>query len=461
MKTTPLSTAAAQPAASRLSREIYRVAEKFHLNFLKIVLPLFVLVAGMDYLNYRDIWLELLAARFVIVALSIGGYFLYRKGHLDANWLMVFVASTIGMHSATVVHFSTLEYLGSMNFALTGFYLAIGLFTLAKLHQTALICLIVLVWDIVMVVTAEAYTFEDWIDANGFFVVMAALVTIFLSRLRRNLHLNEIRMRLELEESKEVLAEQNKSLEEAKSKLEYYAKHLEAEGENRTESLRKASEERDQMVYRLSHDFKSPMVNVRSLSSMAQQVNDPVQLKFIFDKIDQSLGQFETLVNDMNNFVTYSRDEVFPINFNLPELVQTTWAVAGKAHPHDMEINAPLPPELTIHSDPQKVTLVLDSIMRNAILFKRSGEGGKLTVEGDLKGKDLVLTLSDNGPGIPEDVRGKVFDLFYRGDERSSGLGMGLYLVRATMEQLGGSVQLTSTSKGTTLELSFPGVLAN
>lgn len=448
-------------STTRYSAELYKIAEKFHLNFLKIALPIFVLVAGMDYANYRHVWLELLWGRLCVIGLIFVVYWLYKKGRLDANWLMVIAVSAIGIHSSTVMHFSSLEYLPSMTFAFSGFFLAIGFFTLAKFYQTVLIGVVVMGWAMVMVGTAEHYNFEDWINANGFFAVACALVTIFASRLQRKLHGGEILARLELEGQRALVDEKNKALEENKQKLEYYNRHLEEEVEKRTESLRKASEERDQMVYRLSHDFKSPMVNVKSLSSMAQEVTDPKQLKFIFTKIDESLGLFETLVNDMNNFVTYSRGEVFPINFQLQELVETTWAVAGKAHPHNMEMNVQLPPDLRIHSDPQKVSLILDSIMRNAILFKESDKEGLFRVLGKTEGSNLELTLSDNGPGIPEEVRGRVFDLFFRGDERSRGLGMGLYLVRATMEQLGGTANLASSEQGTTLTLHFPDVLAS
>jgi signal transduction histidine kinase len=68
----------------------------------------------------------------------------------------------------------------------------------------------------------------------------------------------------------------------------------------------------------------------------------------------------------------------------------------------------------------------------------------------------IILTVSDNGIGIEEQYQPKIFDMYYRGTDRSKGSGLGLFIVREILIKLGGTIEVSSTKgKGTTFKLTF------
>jgi signal transduction histidine kinase len=69
----------------------------------------------------------------------------------------------------------------------------------------------------------------------------------------------------------------------------------------------------------------------------------------------------------------------------------------------------------------------------------------------------IVIDISDNGQGIKKEYQGKIFDMFYRASETNSGSGLGLYIVKETIEKLGGQIQVTSQwNSGTTFTVHIP-----
>ncbi|MBY0426833.1 MAG: HAMP domain-containing histidine kinase [Cytophagales bacterium] len=94
----------------------------------------------------------------------------------------------------------------------------------------------------------------------------------------------------------------------------------------------------------------------------------------------------------------------------------------------------------------------------NAIKYQdKSKEDSKLKVDISIDNHELYLVFEDNGLGIPEEVKDRIFDMFYKVENSSNGTGLGLYIVKTSVQKLGGSITLeTKLGVGSTFRVKVP-----
>jgi signal transduction histidine kinase len=109
-----------------------------------------------------------------------------------------------------------------------------------------------------------------------------------------------------------------------------------------------------------------------------------------------------------------------------------------------------------IYSYPAMVKIIMENLVENAIFFARVGEPFiKLRVY--TSGTSVIIEVEDNGEGIPQEYQSRVFEMYFRANERSKGNGLGLYIVAKAVERLQGTIVFTSELNiGTKFTLTFP-----
>jgi signal transduction histidine kinase len=121
------------------------------------------------------------------------------------------------------------------------------------------------------------------------------------------------------------------------------------------------------------------------------------------------------------------------------------------------ELVVRFPDELPlVRGDEERLRQVLSNLISNAI--KYSPEGGKITISGHGLPREVAITVSDKGPGLPIDEKERVFDRFYRAAAASQqGAGLGLFLARAIIEAHGGRIWVESElNQGSTFHFTLP-----
>ncbi len=105
-----------------------------------------------------------------------------------------------------------------------------------------------------------------------------------------------------------------------------------------------------------------------------------------------------------------------------------------------------MPPQLTIKTDSRLFHIIVSNLVSNAV--KYLGEKGNLAISYELKDKSIEIVIADDGIGIPEEELGRLFAKFFRASNAQShqteGTGLGLYIVKQSVEQLGGSITVDS-----------------
>src|SRR5262249_37270387 len=127
------------------------------------------------------------------------------------------------------------------------------------------------------------------------------------------------------------------------------------------------------------------------------------------------------------------------------------WRLATRGH----RLAVALPPEaVTLHADPLRLEQVLTNLLSNAAKF--TDPGGHIRLTAEVEADHVIVRVRDNGRGIAPELLPRVFDLFqqgvHSGERVTSGLGIGLALVKSLVELHGGSVAASSAGPGTGAE---------
>jgi two-component system sensor histidine kinase KdpD len=226
---------------------------------------------------------------------------------------------------------------------------------------------------------------------------------------------------------------------------------VEAEGEK----LRTA------LLNSLSHDLRTPLVSVIGAFSGLSNDLSPADRAAL---IDAGLDEARRLDRYVQNLLSMTRLEYGALRprraaIDIRELVGTARADLRRqldGHVLAVDIPAGLP---QVDVDPVLITQALGNVLENAA--KYAPAGSTIRIAARRGGGMVTLAVTDEGPGIPEAERDKVFDMFYRvaeGDRRPTGTGLGLAIVRGFVQAHGGRVRALARpeGRGTTIEMDLP-----
>lgn len=265
------------------------------------------------------------------------------------------------------------------------------------------------------------------------------------------------RANISITEQKEELQTQAEELKEAYHIIEYINKKLEAKVEDKTSALEQAYKELDMFFYRASHDFRRPLTTFLGLAEVANiSVKDPNALE-LFSKVRDTAKNLDKMLLKLQSIS----------DMGSQQMVHGEVYIAGifnelcELHREDIEArhirtfsSVVLP--FAFYSYPALVNIVIENLFENAISFSRY-ENGTIRLRAFVEEQHIVVEVEDNGEGIGCDIRDKIFQMYFRGSERSRGNGLGLYIVKKAVKKLGSTITFTSQpGKGSVFKISFP-----
>lgn len=227
------------------------------------------------------------------------------------------------------------------------------------------------------------------------------------------------------------------------------------------QKLNQKIEELNVFIYRATHDLRSPLVSLMGLVDIAKMDldNHDEQLSVYFDMIGQSVSKMDKLLVDLVSIVRISQGPAQPIPIDFKELLDE---IVSSIRPFDAEkqVKIEIQVEQTepFYSDRNLILSILQNLIDNAIKYMNySMPFPRVRVEVFQIKREVIIRVEDNGIGISKELQQKVFDIFYRATTLSTGTGLGLYLVKNSVEKLGGKISLVSElNEGTTFQLSLP-----
>jgi len=229
------------------------------------------------------------------------------------------------------------------------------------------------------------------------------------------------------------------------------------------EELKKINAELDRFVYSASHDLKAPLASIQGIVQIARIEKDPNQIYQYLDMIERSIIRLERFVKEIIQYSRNTRTQVEPEPINFRQLIEEVFEDM-RYLPQSQHITKIIEVEekAPFYSDARRLNIILNNLVANAISYYNPYEARpyvRLQVTTDEH--KAVIQCEDNGLGIAPEHQDKVFHMFYRASPDSKGSGLGLYIVKETVDKLQGSVELQSTlGKGTTFIVKIPN-LAN
>jgi len=216
-------------------------------------------------------------------------------------------------------------------------------------------------------------------------------------------------------------------------------------------ALRLADQRKDEFLATLGHELRNPLAPLVTASQLLKLANlrDPVAAQ-VSEIMERQVGHLIRLVEDLlevsriTRGVIEVRHEPVDLGSVVRAAIETSRPLLDAAQ-HDLKLDVPVEP-ITVTGDPVRLTQVFTNLLTNAA--KYTSRGGSIVVKIVKRGDRAVVSVSDNGIGIPESYLESVFEMFTqvnRSERRTQGgLGIGLTLVRSLVAMHGGRVKARS-----------------
>ncbi|HEA19811.1 hypothetical protein LCGC14_1415960 [marine sediment metagenome] len=249
-----------------------------------------------------------------------------------------------------------------------------------------------------------------------------------------------------------------------------YTQKLEKTVEQRTEQLKKALETEKELnelktkfLSLVSHEFKTPLSGILTSATLVGKYPKEDQQEKRDKHLKTIIGGVHHLTSILDDFLSMERmekgKEVYRYSeFSLSKLVNEVIYNANMLLKGGQRINYPQNiDDVTIHQDEKITSLVLTNLLNNAV--KYSPEDTEIDLKVDLLADKTVFHIKDQGIGIPKKDQKHIFDRYFRAENvlTTQGTGIGLNIVKAHVENLGGNVSFTSIQhKGSTFTVELP-----
>ncbi len=225
-------------------------------------------------------------------------------------------------------------------------------------------------------------------------------------------------------------------------------------------------ERRKEFVANVSHELRTPLTNVRSYAETLRSAEGDIPQEMENSFLDIIISETDRMTHIVQDLLTLSRldagnTEMRFAPFSFRESVENVCrANAMEARRHSHTLTCTLAEDMPeISGDRQRLEQVVTNILGNAI--KYTPDGGHIAVTGGGSGRSVWVEVTDDGIGIPEKDRDRIFDRFYRVDKarsrESGGTGLGLSIAKEIVERHHGSLRLVPREgRGTTIRLALP-----
>ena len=219
------------------------------------------------------------------------------------------------------------------------------------------------------------------------------------------------------------------------------------------------AEDRARFLRRLDHEIKNPLMGIKTALENLAETTDDGEQQHIRAAMHEQTERLIHLVSDLRKIADLERHDIEKMPVDLVALLKDAFSIISEdAQVNKRKLSADLPEHLpAIHGDYDLLLLAVYNVLNNSLKYTRQGD--QITLRAGRSDLQLIVSVSDTGPGIlPEDLP-YVWDELFRSEavKAINGSGIGLALVRRIIERHGGSVAICSQwQQGTVVQLMLP-----
>jgi PAS domain S-box-containing protein len=223
--------------------------------------------------------------------------------------------------------------------------------------------------------------------------------------------------------------------------------------------LQKVNSELDSFVYRVSHDLRAPLTSILGLISLMRIETSQEKVGEYIGLQEKSILKLDLFIKEIINLSRNSRLGITVSEIDFEDLVNEIYESQHYSSSSD-NIQRLVEVEDGIHffTDRQRLSIILNNLISNGLKYVNPNEANpfvKVKVS-SLEEKCLIEVI-DNGIGISETYLPKIFEMFFRATQEFSGSGLGLYIVKETVEKLKGKITVKSKMRqGSVFKVVLP-----
>ncbi len=243
--------------------------------------------------------------------------------------------------------------------------------------------------------------------------------------------------------------------------LEFNRKNSEKTLRSQNEELVKINKELDSFVYSVSHNLRAPLMSVLGLLRLVQLENedDKLGLDHYFSMMQHSIHKLDETLKEILDYSRNARSELKSEKIDLQRLVEEAFEKMMYLQGSDqIKKSTKFENSAELYLDRYRMSVVLNNLISNSIKYMDNNKAASsIDIFANTNAERVEIVFRDNGIGIRQDLLPRVFDMFYRATEKSEGAGLGLYIVKESIEKMGGTISVDSRlGEGTTFKISVP-----
>lgn len=229
---------------------------------------------------------------------------------------------------------------------------------------------------------------------------------------------------------------------------------------NQNEELLKINQELDSFVYSVSHDLRAPLrslLGLLNISKLDHRPRDPIYDQY-FWMMEGSIKKLDNTLKEILEYSRNARNSVSLSTIDFDQVLQSCLSKLEYMEGYD-EIKIDFEGiEKRLVTDAYRMAVILGNLLSNAIKYRDTSKGNcQLTIALNMLESDVQITFKDNGIGIDKELLPSIFNMFFRGTEKSEGAGLGLYITKESVEKLGGKIEVNSIEKeGSEFKITLP-----
>jgi signal transduction histidine kinase len=234
--------------------------------------------------------------------------------------------------------------------------------------------------------------------------------------------------------------------------------------QKQNEELKKINKELDSFVYSVSHNLKAPLMSVLGLINLAKMEDDKHGNIFTsyFSMMERSIHKLDDTLKEILEYSRNARQELTVEEVDIAKIIHDNlermqYLPGSEKIRKDVTVNA----TAQLMSDAYRISVVFNNLISNAIKYSDvHKEDPFIKINITIDEKSAVFMIEDNGIGIAKEYISKVFDMFFRATMQKEGAGLGLYIVKETVEKLHGQIHIESEPRvGTSFKIEIPNFL--
>lgn len=271
----------------------------------------------------------------------------------------------------------------------------------------------------------------------------------------------------EIENLKGLIYKRDELIQERERELSEKYEEINAQKEELTaaidqlimvnEQLVEKNNELDQILYKSSHDLISPIISIEGILGLIKNTEKSNNIIEFISHISLQNNKMKVVVSALNALMKINQESWQP---EIISLFETTKSAVESlfflSNYESVNISFQIEKSLKVKIDKQIFEIIIKNFVSNSINYRTISEiKGIVNISiKNIKNK-LIIEIEDDGEGISTEISTKIYDIFYRGTVKSTGLGLGLYFIKKIAQRMNGELFYKTNEKNTIFCLSL------